>query len=87
MFRPGEGDTVWGLTVAKIDVSAPTMFAELWLLDTYEKKAAINGTSTSNIREVWYNIDGSRGQQFAISLSLPGGFKDRLFDLWLTWNR
>ena len=59
-----------------MDLSAVSLFAELWLLDTYAKKAEFKDRK---IREVWNNLDGMRGLQFTTSVALPGGFSDRVF--------
>ena len=55
---------------------------QLWLLDTYAKKSE----SKQTIREVWYDLDGTRNMQYTTSASLPGGFQDRLFKVWLTFE-
>ncbi|GMH72306.1 hypothetical protein TrLO_g5595 [Triparma laevis f. longispina] len=62
---------------------AKHVFAELWLLDTYAKKAE---NKDRKFCEVWNNLDGTRGQQYTTSLGLPGGFKDRLLESWFTWE-
>ena len=51
------------------------------MLDTYAKKSE----SKDTIREVWNNLDGTRGLQLTKSASLPGGFQDRVFKNWFTW--
>lgn len=56
---------------------------QLWLNDTYEE-IALNKDST--IQEVWRNLDGTRSSQYALSISLPGGFQDRIFSTWITWE-
>lgn len=61
--RDLEGGAVWGKTVSKMDMSGATLFAHLWLLDTYAKKAA---EKQFKIREVWNNLDGTRSQQFTV---------------------
>lgn len=33
------GEAGWGMSVARMDIPAMTMFAELWLVDTYAKSA------------------------------------------------
>jgi len=78
----GGGGAV-GMTVAKIDVAAVYLFTELWLIDTYARKAE----AKNRIRRVWNDLDGTRGLQHTNSVSLPGGFQDRLFESWLTWER
>lgn len=50
------------------------------MLDTYAKR------ENRSIREVWNNLDGTRSLQYTRTLSLPGGFQDRLFETWLTWD-
>ncbi|GMI17129.1 hypothetical protein TrLO_g13534 [Triparma laevis f. longispina] len=60
-----------------------TLFAELWLLHRYEK---IREHKASLICEVWKNLDGSKSLQYTRSTSLPGGFQDRLFETWFTWD-
>ena len=66
------------MTVTKVDLSAESLFAELWLLDTYARKAE---SKDIKIRQVWNNLDGTRGLQFTTSVGLPGGFQDRLFEV------
>ena len=78
LHKPEGGGSIVGLTVAKMDVSAERFFSELWLLDTYAKKA---GFKDRKIREVWNNLDGTRGLQFTTSVALPGVFQDRLFEV------
>ncbi|GMH78176.1 hypothetical protein TrLO_g2562 [Triparma laevis f. longispina] len=80
--RENGKSTGWGITVAKMDVSAVALFARLWLCDSYKTKAKLRGLP---IREVWYGLDGTRGLQYSRSFSLPGGFNDRLLELWMTW--
>ena len=53
------------------------------MLDTYARRAEHKKTA---IREVWENIDGTRGVEYIGSLSLPG-VQDRVFHTWLTWKR
>ncbi|GMH95326.1 hypothetical protein TrST_g7379 [Triparma strigata] len=72
LYRDGQDGAAWGMSVAKIDVSASTFFAELWLLDTYAKKVE----SKESIREVWNELDGTRGLQFSKSVKFPG-FQER----------
>ena len=81
LYRDGEGGAAVGMTVAKIDVDAATLFTELWLLDTYARKAE---NKNVKIREVNY-LDGTRGLQYTNSVSLPGGFQDRVFNTRFTW--
>ena len=78
LYKPEGGGDVVGMTVAKVDVSAVSLFAHLWLLDTYAKKA---GSKDRKIRKVWNNLDGTRGLQFTTSLGLPGGFSDRVSEV------
>lgn len=80
----GKDGIGWGISVAKIDVAATTLFTEIWLIDTYEARAI---KKDSRICEVWSNLDGTRGLQYAVSVRLPGGFMDRLFESWITWER
>ncbi|GMH67615.1 hypothetical protein TL16_g04726 [Triparma laevis f. inornata] len=77
VYHSGEGGAGVGMTVAKVDVSAASLFAELWLLDTYARKAAGKDTK---IREVWNNVDGTRGLKYTTSVALPGGFQARVFE-------
>ncbi|GMH70055.1 hypothetical protein TrLO_g14469 [Triparma laevis f. longispina] len=83
LFRDGEAGEGWGVSVAKIDVPVEELFAHVWLLDTYDKKLE---NKEAAIREVWKNLDGTRSLQYSKSVSIPGGFKDRLFELWITWE-
>ncbi|GMI15877.1 hypothetical protein TrLO_g12096 [Triparma laevis f. longispina] len=83
LYKPEGGGAAVGMTVAKMDVSAVSLFADLWLLDTYTKKAEFKDMK---IREVWKNLDGTRGLQYTTSVGLPGGFQDRLFELWIMWE-
>ncbi|GMH84308.1 hypothetical protein TL16_g09884 [Triparma laevis f. inornata] len=83
-FTYKEGRMVWGVSVAQIDAPAVTLFASLWVLDTYEKRKQ---NKDMRIRHIVPNIDGTRGLQYSCSVSLPGGFQDRLFSGWLTWAR
>ncbi|GMI09905.1 hypothetical protein TrLO_g15291 [Triparma laevis f. longispina] len=80
--RSGEG-AGWGVTVANMDLPAVKLFADCWLLDTYEKKAEYKHIA---IREVWESLDGTRSLQCTRSFSLPGAFKDRVFSVWITWD-
>ncbi|GMH74562.1 hypothetical protein TL16_g06498 [Triparma laevis f. inornata] len=84
--RSENGGAVWGLTVARMDVAAVRLFAQLWLVDTYAKKSK-NKKNNVAIHEVWNNLDGTRGLQYTRSVSLPGGFQDRVFEAWITWER
>ncbi|GMH82652.1 hypothetical protein TrST_g12211 [Triparma strigata] len=83
LYKPEGGGAVWGRTLGVMDTSVDEMFAELWLLDTFSKTLE---NSNSTIRKVWNSLDGTRGLQYARAIKLPGGFKDRLFDIWLTWD-
>ncbi|GMH74726.1 hypothetical protein TrLO_g3365 [Triparma laevis f. longispina] len=82
--KPERGGAAVGMTVAKMDLSAIRLVAELWLLDTYAEKIDLSDRA---IMEVWHNLDGTRGQQYATSIGLPGGFQDRLFKTWFTWEK
>ena len=77
------GEAVWGLSITKMDVPATTLLAELWCLDTYEKLAYHKSTA---IRELYKDIDGTRGMEFSLSVRLPSGFQSRLFQSWYTWE-
>ncbi|GMH53091.1 hypothetical protein TL16_g01370 [Triparma laevis f. inornata] len=83
LYHSENGGAAWAMTVTKVDLSAESLFAELWLLDTYARKAESKGIK---IRQVWNNLDGTRGLQFTTSVGLPGGFQDRLFETWMTWE-
>lgn len=85
LYRAEGGEAALGMSVAKIDVSAVTMFTELWLLDTYAHKA-LNKKEGRYINEVWNNLDGTRGIQYSTSVSLPDGLQDRLFESWITFE-
>ncbi|GMH59100.1 hypothetical protein TrST_g13015, partial [Triparma strigata] len=79
------GGAGWGMTVAKMDVSAMSFFTELWLLNTFEKKAKNKHVKVRDFRE---NLaDGTRGALYSVSVRLPGAFSDRLFRAWLTWDQ
>ena len=78
-----DGGGAWGKSVADMDVSAIALFTELWVINTYAKKAE----SKDSIREVWTNLDGSRSQQYTRSFSISGAFHDRLFEAWQTWEK
>mgnify|MGYP003974629707 CR=1 FL=1 len=56
---------------------------QLWLLDTYARKSE----SKQTIREVYNDLDGTRSMQYTTSASLPGGFQDRLFEAWITFEK
>ncbi|GMH61834.1 hypothetical protein TrLO_g9121 [Triparma laevis f. longispina] len=73
----------WAMSVAKIDAPATTLFADLWCIGTYACRKNHKDLSICN---VWENLDGSRSIQYQRALSLPGGFKDRLFDSWVCWD-
>ncbi|GMI18506.1 hypothetical protein TrLO_g14860 [Triparma laevis f. longispina] len=79
-----EGEAVWGFSVAKIDCSAETLFAYLWLLDTNVRQS--EHKRFKEIRKVFKNIDCTRGLQYSRSMKLPGGLIDRLFEVWITWD-
>ena len=80
MYQPkNEGDAAWGKSVAKIDKSAVSVFAYLWLLDTYAKMAD-EDNKNATIRKVWENLGGSRALQFSKTFSLPG-LSDRIFEV------
>ena len=80
MYKPKEGgEAAWGMSVAKIDKSAESVFAYLWLLDTYAKMANPENKNVT-VRQVWENLDGSRALQYSTSFSLPG-FSDRIFEV------
>ncbi|GMI18486.1 hypothetical protein TrLO_g14651 [Triparma laevis f. longispina] len=66
-----------------MDMSAATLFAQLWLLDTSAKK--VEGKDMK-IRKVWNNLNGTCGLQYTNSIGLPGGFLDRLFKNWVIWE-
>ncbi|GMH55451.1 hypothetical protein TL16_g01910 [Triparma laevis f. inornata] len=82
-LRDGETGVGWAFSVARVDVRADTLFADLWLIDTYAKKAENKG---STIRELWTNLDGTRSRQCTRSFKVPG-FQDRIFEAWQTWER
>ncbi|GMH80838.1 hypothetical protein TrLO_g330 [Triparma laevis f. longispina] len=82
LHKPEGGGAAWGISVARMDVPAKTLFADSWLINTYARKAE----SKEKIREVWDNLDGTRGTQYIGSLRLPG-IQDRFFSTWLTWEK
>ncbi|GMH92398.1 hypothetical protein TL16_g12337 [Triparma laevis f. inornata] len=82
-FFHRESKVPWGLSVAICDVPAVSIFADLWLLNTYAKKAFNKGTA---VLEVFENLDGTRSLCYVKSFGLPGGFQDRLFETWITWD-
>ena len=80
MYQAKEGgEAAWGMSVAKIDKSAESVFAHLWLLDTYALKADPENKNAT-FRQVWENLDDSRALQYTKSVSLPG-FSDRIFEV------
>ncbi|GMH85915.1 hypothetical protein TL16_g10380 [Triparma laevis f. inornata] len=83
LYHSEEGGAAVGMNVLKVKLSAVSLFAEIWLLDTYALKAK---TKDTKIREVWNDLDGTRGLQCTTSVTLPGGFQDRVFESWLTWE-
>ena len=78
IYHSEEGGGGVGMTVAKIDLSAVSLFADIWLLDTYAEKAE---NKEVRIHEEWNNLDGTRGLQFTTSVALLGVFQDRLFEV------
>ncbi|GMH61177.1 hypothetical protein TL16_g03202 [Triparma laevis f. inornata] len=81
-YNSGEG-AGWTTSFTRIDMNAQAFFTELWLLDTYEKKARLKDVSIFDVRK---NIDGTRAMQYSRSINLPGGFQDRFFQAWITWD-
>ena len=109
----GGSEAAVGMTVAIMDVTAVTLFTDLWLRDTYaQRSVCINRRHHRHyailtrerqsecatryprrrtkyekvaVRQVWNDLDGTRSMQYTNSVSLPGGFHDRLFETWLTW--
>ena len=80
MYQPKEGgEAIWGMSVADIDKSAESVFAYLWLLDTYAQKAKRKNVNDA-FRQVWENLGGSRALQFSKTFSLPG-LSDRIFEV------
>ncbi|GMI14487.1 hypothetical protein TrLO_g4880 [Triparma laevis f. longispina] len=71
----------WGMTIARIDCSGETLMSEVLMLDTFAKKRGGRGE-----RKIWRELDGSRSMQFSSTVKLPGGFKERLIELWVTWD-
>ncbi|GMH77977.1 hypothetical protein TL16_g07607 [Triparma laevis f. inornata] len=84
LHKPEGGGAGWAMSVARIDVPAEILLANLWFLDTYENKTYHKDTT---ICECWNNIDGTRGLQYSLSLWLPGGFNERLFESFITWEK
>lgn len=64
--------------MAKIDVPVEELFVHVWLLDTYDKKVENKEAAICEVRK---NLDGTRSLQYSKSISIPGGFKDRLFEV------
>ncbi|GMH92017.1 hypothetical protein TrST_g565 [Triparma strigata] len=83
LYRAEGEARVWVLAVAKLDIAPVNFFTELWLLDTYAKKAENKKLA---VHKVIKDLDGTRGVQYTRSVSLPGGFKDRLFESWITFE-
>ncbi|GMH79820.1 hypothetical protein TrLO_g13491 [Triparma laevis f. longispina] len=83
LHRSEQGGAGWGITVVKMDLSAEELFAKLWLCDSYLKKAE---SSNLALREIWFNLNGTRSLQYSRSVNLPGGFQDRYLELWMTWS-
>ncbi|GMH88845.1 hypothetical protein TrST_g3649 [Triparma strigata] len=81
-FHRSDEGAGWAKSVAKIHCPAIIFFAELWLLDAFERKVNHKGEA---IYDVIRNIDGTRAMQYSRSISLPRGFQDRLFQAWMTW--
>ncbi|GMH71348.1 hypothetical protein TrLO_g3864 [Triparma laevis f. longispina] len=79
MYHSEEGGAALAMTVAKVDLSAVSLFAQLWLLDTYAEKFTLKDRA---IMETWNDLDGTRGLQYTTAFGLPGGFQDRLFETW-----
>ena len=80
MYQPKNGgEAVWGMSVAYLDKSAVSVFAYLWLLDTYALKAD-PANKKATVRQVWENLDGSRALQYSKTFSLPG-LTDRIFEV------
>ncbi|GMH95296.1 hypothetical protein TrVE_jg9069, partial [Triparma verrucosa] len=67
-----------------MDVSAPTLFAMLWVIDTQEHKASLSKKCT--VCEVFKDLDGTRSQQYTRSVRLPPPFKERIVSVWRTWE-
>ncbi|GMH73697.1 hypothetical protein TL16_g06259 [Triparma laevis f. inornata] len=82
LHKPKGGGAVVGMAVAKVDLSAVSLFANIWLLDSYAKKAEFKDRKIHEVS----NLDGTRGLQFTVSVALPGSFQDRLFETWITWE-
>ena len=80
------GEVRWGMTKAKIDVAAKILFAELWVLSSYQKKRQHKKQNGNLPRVVWENLDGSRSLQLTTSVKFPAGFDHRFFNSWITWE-
>ncbi|GMI09500.1 hypothetical protein TrVE_jg360 [Triparma verrucosa] len=59
-LRSGES-AGWGMAIAKMDISAVSLFAELWLIDTYAKRVE---NKDLTIRAIWPDLDGTRSLQY-----------------------
>ena len=65
VWQQGEA-VAWGITKAKIDVSAEEFFARLWVLTTYKKKSEHKKAEGSLPRGVWEDLDGTRSLQVRV---------------------
>ena len=87
MLYGKQGKTIgWGKTTAIIDVSAKSLFAKIWLINTYEKKRAFKEGNGKLPRAIWENLDNSRSLQCLTSRKFPQGVQHRFFDSWITWQ-
>ncbi|GMI10087.1 hypothetical protein TrVE_jg4413 [Triparma verrucosa] len=53
LHRPSRSEAAWGMTVAKMDVKADVLFAELWLIDTYARKSEYRSASIRGTIPTW----------------------------------
>ena len=85
LFKKGDA-AAWGKTTAKVDLSAISLFSELWMLKTYRLRKVHKEMYGNLPRAVWENLDGSRGLQYTSSVKFPAGLSHRFFDCWITWD-
>ena len=78
--------SVWGMTKAKMDVSAAKLFARLWELNTYRLKAEHKDVNGDLPRAVWENLDDTRSLQCTTCVKFPHGVSNRYFECWITWE-
>lgn len=78
---------IWGSYGCQVDISAESMLAHLYELQTYDEALIHQNQNGDLPRTIKKNVGGSRSMHYFLGVHFPSSLTDRLFEIWFCWKK